>query len=237
MKSKLLYLIGITSCLHAGVAAASSGTASGMATEGKSAAATAVATCNVETYQQAVQADPKSATAHNHLGICLQRNNKLKQALAEYKLALELRPDYAEVWNNMGTVFHIQTKYKKAVKHYQKALEAKPDMATTAKNMGTAYLAMGKIEEAYAAYDVAYKLDAAIFDASSAQGGFAAVGGNIGVQYFYIAKLNARAGRLDAALDFLAKAQTAGFRDFDKVRSDPAFKAVVADARFDKLTH
>ena len=235
MKTKLLYAIGFASCLHAGMAAASSGPASGMAAEENAGAATSVAACDLDQYTQAVQAEPQSARARNRLAICLQRHLKLRDALREYKQALELDPNYAQVWNNMGTIFHAQNKYKKAIKQYQKALELKPDMSTTAKNMGTAYLAMGKIDQAYAAYDIAYKLDPAIFE-TARETGFAAPGGNVGMQYFYVAKLNARAGRLDAALDFLARAQAAGFRDFDKVRNDPVFKAVVADARFAKLS-
>jgi len=236
MKTKLLYAIGFASCLHAGMAAASSGAASGMATEDKTGAATPVVACSLDQCEQAVQAEPTSAQAHNHLGICLQRHLKLKNALREYQQALKLDANYAEVHNNIGTIFHAQNRHKKAVKQYQKALDLKPNMPTTAKNMGTAYLAMGKVEQAYAAFDIAYRLDPTVFE-STREVGFMAPGGNVGMQYFYVAKLNARAGRLDAALEFLARAQAAGFRDFDKVRNDAAFKAVVADARFAKLSH
>jgi tetratricopeptide (TPR) repeat protein len=234
MRNKLLYLIGFASCLHAGVAAASSGSAAGVATETKTAVVAPQAACNIETYEQAVKAEPASASAHNQLGICLQRNLKFKEALAEYREALKVNSNYAEVWNNMGTLSHSQRKYKQAIKSYQKALEIKPEMATAAKNLGTARLAMGRIEQAYEAYELAYRLDPGIFDVTTSTGFVAQ--GNLPMQYYYIAKLNAVAGRLDAALDFLSKAQAAGFRDFDKVRSDPAFKAIVTDSRFVALS-
>jgi tetratricopeptide (TPR) repeat protein len=235
MKTKLLYLIGLASCLHAGVAAASSGAPAGMAAENKTAdAAPAVAVCSIEQHQQIVSAQPENARAHNQLAICLQRHGTFKLALAEYKQAVKIDANYAEAWNNMGTLFHAQQKLGKAVKHYQKALELKPEMATAAKNTGTAYLAMGKVEKAYAAFEQAYKLNPTIFDGTQ-ENGFATPGANLAMQNFYIAKLNALAGRLDVAFEYLAKAQAAGFRDFSKVRSDPAFKAIVADTRFPQL--
>ncbi len=235
MKTKLLFLIGFASCLHAGVAAASSGAAAGMAAEHKTQDVTpAAVACSVETYQNAVNAQPNDPKTHNQLGICLQRNGKLKQALAEYKQALKINARYAEVWNNVGTVYHAQNKLGKAVKHYQKALELKPEMASAAKNASNAYLAMGKVEQAYASLELAYKLNPAIFDGAQ-DNSFKAPSGDVAMQNFYIAKLNALAGRLDVAFDYLAKAQAAGFKNFDRVRGDPAFKAVVADSRFPQL--
>ena len=51
-------------------------------------------------------------------------------------------------------------------------------------------------------------------------------------QYFYFAKIAARSGQLDASIEFLRRAQAAGFQGFGKVRSDPDFKTVVPDRRF-----
>jgi hypothetical protein len=56
-------------------------------------------------------------------------------------------------------------------------------------------------------------------------------------QYYYFAKLCAEAGRIDSAIDFLGKARAAGFSDFHKIRQDPGFKSVVADARFEQIAH
>jgi hypothetical protein len=58
---------------------------------------------------------------------------------------------------------------------------------------------------------------------------------DVATQSFYLAKLLAANGQTDASIDFLRRAKEAGFHDFDRVRSDPAFKAVVADPRFAEL--
>jgi hypothetical protein len=52
------------------------------------------------------------------------------------------------------------------------------------------------------------------------------------LQYYYIARLCASKGRVDAALGYLGKARTLGFHDFGRVRRDPDFKAVVSQSAF-----
>jgi len=104
-------------------------------------------------------------------------------------------------------------------------------MATAHRNLGTALLAMGKLDEGLAAYAEAQRLDPAALSESSAVP-VAVRSGALAQQYYCFAKLSARAGRLDAAIDYLRQAQAAGFRDFDKVRGDADFKGVVPDQRF-----
>jgi len=69
-----------------------------------------------------------------------------------------------------------------------------------------------------------------------AQGpGIPAAGIDAATQSFYLAKFLAAHGQTDAAIDFLRRAKEAGFRDFARVRSDPDFRAVVADPRYKEL--
>ena len=75
------------------------------------------------------------------------------------------------------------------------------------------------------------RLDPAVFDDAGSPA-ITAPGLDVGTKYFYLAKLNAANGRVDAALELLARARAAGFVGFDKVRRDPDFNAVVGDARF-----
>ena len=62
-------------------------------------------------------------------------------------------------------------------------------------------------------------------------------GVDAGTQNYYLAKLLATNGQKDASLEFLKRAKDAGFRDFARVESDPAFKAVVQDPRYRNLVH
>jgi tetratricopeptide (TPR) repeat protein len=182
-------------------------------------------------YLATLKANPNDAVSHNLLGTCRQRLGKQKAAIREYESAIKLNPNYAQAYNNLATVYHAQRKYNKAVAQYEKAIALDPGMATAHRNLGTALLARGKTEEGFAAYAEAQRLDPTILvavDAVSVDTTNAA----LAQQYFYFAKIAARSGQLDASIEFLRKAQAAGFQGFGKVRSDPDFKSVVPDRRF-----
>lgn len=186
-------------------------------------------------YQAALKANPNDPVTHNLLGICYQRTKRLNASIKEYKEAVKLNARYAEAWNNLGSAYHAKGKLKDAVKYYRKAIEIKPDMAPAHKNLGTALLAMGKIDEGLAACRRAFELSPTVFE-SKTDISVPTLGADLAAQYYYFAKLSAANGRVDAALDFLKKAQALGFCDFNKVKRDPDFKTVVADARFAGLT-
>jgi tetratricopeptide (TPR) repeat protein len=119
------------------------------------------------------------------------------------------------------------------VRAYKKAIAAKPGLANSWKNLGSAYLALGQTEQAFEAYQEAFRLDPTILESQGP--GIPAAGIDVATQNFYLAKLLATNGQTDAAIEFLRRAKGAGFHDFDRVRSDPAFKGVVADPRFAEL--
>jgi tetratricopeptide (TPR) repeat protein len=199
-----------------------------------------------EAFQQRVQAalaenlaavatDPDNAVLHNRLGTCYQRLGKTRDAKREYERAIRLNPRLAQAHNNLATVLHSQRKYAKAVRAYHAAIAQDASMAVAHKNLGTALLAMGEVDEGLAAYTEAQRLDPQIFETVDALSVSSATSTSA-TQYFCFAKLSARAGQTDAALDFLRKAQAAGFRDFDRVRKDPDFKGLLPDQRFAALT-
>jgi Flp pilus assembly protein TadD len=187
-----------------------------------------------EEYRLALEVQPFDATVHNKLGICYQQLRNDAMARREYDRALELDPRYAEVWNNIGTLEQARKRFKAAVRAYKKAIETKPGLATPWKNLGNAYLALGQAEKAFEAYQEAFRLDPTILESQGP--GIPAAGIDPATQSFYLAKLLATNGQTDAAIEFLRRAKEAGFRDFDRVRSDPAFRAVVADPRFAELS-
>jgi tetratricopeptide (TPR) repeat protein len=186
-------------------------------------------------YKAALLKNPNDAVSHNMLGVCYQSTGQLTAAIKEYQQAIKLDKQYAEAWNNLGSTYHGKRKLKQAVKYYTRAIELKPSLAPPHKNLGTALLQQGKIEAGIAEYRRAFELNRDIFVATT-EASFGIQGSDMAMQYFYFAKLNAASGRIDEALGFLKKARSMGFRNFAKVRRDPDFKNVVADARFASLT-
>ena len=186
-----------------------------------------------EEYRRALEVQPADASVHNQLGICYQRLSNETMARREYERALELRPAYAAVWNNVGTLEQSRKRFKAAVRAYKKAIEIKPSLATPWKNLGNAYLSLGRLQEAFEAYQEAFRLDPTILEDQTTA--IPAAGVDAAAQYLLIAKLLAGKGQTDAALDFLARAKAAGFRDYRRVEEDADFRAVVADPRWRTL--
>jgi tetratricopeptide (TPR) repeat protein len=185
-------------------------------------------------YQAAISANPKDYIAHTKLGNWYLHAGRLKASMGEYKKAIKLNARFATAWNNLGSAYHARKDFKNAVKHYRRAIELEPGIAAFHRNLGTALLALSRFGECYAAFRHALELNPTILD----------IGSNISVatptanaltHYYFMAKICAEAGRVDAAIEFLEKARAAGFIDFKKVRRDPDFKSVVADARFKRL--
>jgi tetratricopeptide (TPR) repeat protein len=183
-------------------------------------------------YLRALPVQRNDPVIHNKLGICYQ-NLKDPRARAEYTRAVELDPRYAEVWNNLGTLEQSLRRFGQAVSAYEKAIALKPGVANFWKNLGSAHLSLGREQEAYEAYREAFRLDPTILERQPLS--VDAAGMDAAAQAYYMAKILAANGQRDSALQYLRLARTAGFRDFAKVESDPDFRAVVADPRYDLL--
>ena len=184
-------------------------------------------------FKAKLQQNPQDPVAHNMLGICYQGLRRVDDAIKEYKKATGINPSYAEAWNNMGSAYHLKRKLKDAAKYYRKAIELKPELASAHRNLGTALLSMGKVDQGLAAYRRAYELNADAFKVTASS--IPVEHNDGGMQYFCFAKISAASGQIEAALDFLHRARTLGFRDFRKVEKDPDFAKVVTAERYESL--
>ena len=72
------------------------------------------------------------------MGVTLQDQGKLEEAIEAYNKALAIKPDYAEAYYNMGIALQDQGKLEEAIEAYNKALAIKPDYAEAYYNMGNA---------------------------------------------------------------------------------------------------
>jgi len=186
--------------------------------------------------QAAAKANPRDPVAHTSLGNWYLHAGQLNAAIREYKKSIELNANFATAWNNLGSAYHAKKKFRDAAKCYRKASEIQPDMAIAYRNLGSALLAMSLTGESIAAFRRALELDPTILN-SAPDVTIATPGTSSITQYYYFAKLSAATGRVDAAIEFLKKAQGAGFVNFKKVLLDSDFKDVITDARFESMAH
>jgi tetratricopeptide (TPR) repeat protein len=186
-------------------------------------------------YREAIDVYQAPASANavlwNKTGIAYHQLVQLDLARKAYEQAIKLRPDYMEAINNLGTIYYARKSYRRAISYYQRAVKLAPDDVRSASiymNLGTAFFARKKYEECAEANQVALKLDPEVFERH----------GNYGVMleernveerakyHYYIAKLYAKSGRNDLALQYLRKALEEGFKEKDKLNKDPEFAGI-----------
>ena len=51
-------------------------------------------------YQKIIKNDPKLAGPYYNMGIILRRNERVEEAISNYKKAISLKPDYVQAYNN-----------------------------------------------------------------------------------------------------------------------------------------
>ena len=188
-------------------------------------------------YEKALALDPKNPVLYNKAGIGYHQQLLLDRAKKYYERAIKLNRKYSEAINNLGTVHYSKKKHKTAIKLYKQALELAPKSASIYSNLGTAYLDRKEYDEALVAYAKALELDPEVFEHRSTYG--------ILLQersvedrarfHFFMAKIYAAAGTLDRALEYLRKALEEGFKDRDKIPSDPAFAELIKTEGYAQL--
>jgi protein O-GlcNAc transferase len=124
----------------------------------------------VQLISQALEFNPKSASAHSNLGVALRDLKRHEEALASFDRALAIDPGYAEALNNRGIALHDLERHEEALASYDRALAANPDYAEAASNRGDALCQLKRHEEALADYDHALAIKPDYAEASSHRG-------------------------------------------------------------------
>jgi tetratricopeptide (TPR) repeat protein len=175
----------------------------------------------VDTYREA----PPTAILMNKIGIAFHQLGDFAAARKHYEKAMKLDKHYADAINNDGTVFYAMKKYKTAISRYRNALKLSPDSASFWSNLGTAQYSLGKYPEMAEAYQKALSLDPQIFERR----------GTIGTElqdrsvtdraryHYELARLYAKSGKFELALQYLRKSLEEGLKDKAKMMDSPEF--------------
>jgi len=186
----------------------------------------------MEQYKMLTEQDPHNAVYLNKLGIALHQQTALGLALKYYERAVKVDPKYADAENNIGTIWYQRKKYSKAIRAYQKAIKMRDDMPVLYSNLGYAYFSLGKYEESIVAFRTALAKDPQFFERGSSRTGSILQDRSVpdrGRFYFLLAKSFAEAGNVERSVFYLRKAKEEGYAQFNELKKDPAFAAVVND--------
>jgi tetratricopeptide (TPR) repeat protein len=93
---------------------------------------------------------PGYAFAHCNLGLTLNVQGKLEQAIAEFREAIRRKPDSFEGHLNLGDSLRVQRKLDEALSELSTALKLKPDQAESHACLGLARRARGEFADSIA---------------------------------------------------------------------------------------
>jgi tetratricopeptide (TPR) repeat protein len=186
-------------------------------------------------YREAIEAfhqgSPNDPVLYNKSGIAYHQLLQLDNALKSYQQAVRLKKDYVEAINNIGTIYYARKSYRRSISYYKRAIQIAPQQPRAASiysNLGTAYFARKQYKEATDAFQTALSLDPDVFEHRS----------NIGIlleernveerakYHYYVAKMYAKNGRTELALQYLRKAFEEGFKDKKQIEKDPEFASM-----------
>ena len=80
-------------------------------------------------WEHTLQVSPDNALAHTNLGVALQSDGHLEEAIRHYTAALEVDPEYANAQNNLGLALDRLGKRHEAISHLRAAVRSAPGVA------------------------------------------------------------------------------------------------------------
>jgi tetratricopeptide (TPR) repeat protein len=178
----------------------------------------------------------KTAVTYNKVGIAYHQLQQLDKAKKYYEQALKLKRDYSEAMNNIGTVYYARKSYRRAISYYRRALRLS-DSASIYSNLGTAYFARKQYKQATDAYQEALNRDPEVFEHKSNYGTLLQ-DRNVEERarfHYYLAKMYAKSGRNELAMEYVRKCLEEGFKDKKKLVEDPEFQALRQSDEFKEL--
>jgi len=192
-------------------------------------------------YREAVEiyltVKPQSAVILNKVGIAYHQMGNLDTAKKYYERSSKLDRQYAEAINNLGTIHYAQKSYRRAISSYKKALKFSPASASIHSNLGTAYFARKDYKGALACYDTALSLDPDVFEHRSTQGVLLQ---ERSVEerakfHYYLARMYAKSGRTELALQYIRKSLEEGFKERKKYMEETEFAGLRKLPEFEQL--
>jgi tetratricopeptide (TPR) repeat protein len=189
-------------------------------------------------YRNAIAIDRYNASTMNRLGLVYHQSQKLPEAERYYREAVKQNPYYLEAMNNIGTLEYVRKRYDRALEQYNRALKLRPASPTILINVGACLFAMERYDDGLKAYQQALSIDPKAFERSSGSGFGTLIQTSQrsdSLLNFNLAKLFATNGDKERAISYLYKAVEEGFKDLEKIKTEPTFAVLAEDVRYQQL--
>ena len=134
-------------------------------------------------WSDTLQVSPRSALAHDKLGVALFQKGQVNDAVAQFQKALAIDPNHLKAHNNLGDALLHMGRLDEAMTQYQAALAIDPTFAIAHYNLGGTLWQKGQVDEAMAEFQKTVGLDPRFAQA-----------------YYYLGLTLAQKGRTDEAI-------------------------------------
>jgi tetratricopeptide (TPR) repeat protein/GTPase SAR1 family protein len=171
----------------------------------------------IASYQRAIELDPNYAYPHHGLGVVYHDLGRLDEAIASYQRAIELDPNYAYPYNGLGNVYRTLDRLDDAIAAYQRAIALDPKPGFSRISLAAVYRKLNLEDDAQQQLDLARPLLANENEYNRAC--FEAICGNVDEA---LRLLETALAKKQPSLAWARRDP-----DFDAIRDDPRFRALV----------
>ncbi len=103
-------------------------------------------------FSHAIEVTSNNYLAEMNLGVALEREKRVDDAILHYREALRIRPSYADAHYNLGVALGRKGRIDEAASHYGRVLQLRPRDANAHNNLGFLLYGQGRLDEAIAHY-------------------------------------------------------------------------------------
>jgi tetratricopeptide (TPR) repeat protein len=116
-------------------------------------------------WRKTLARNPDCWMAHNNLGLLLNNQGRIEEAMEHYHKAIQINPNSFEALNNLGNAFTAKGRVDEAIENFRKAIQINPNYADALNNLGAALAAKGRVDEAIENFRKALQLNPNSFEA------------------------------------------------------------------------
>jgi tetratricopeptide (TPR) repeat protein len=183
-------------------------------------------------FNKAIALNPNSARAYNLRGVAFFQLKNYKDAEEQFQKAVALDGSYIEACNNLGSLYFAKRQFDKAKDMFLKTLSLAPDSVSALYSLGTLLLLQRKDAEGMSYLYRGIELDPEFLETHKTLVlGLPSPGSEMAEVYFAYAKVYAARGNVGKTVEFLKKAQRAGFINWGKIREEKEFDLVRDDPK------